>query len=95
MIDDAEKLEVPPAAEEIEDDDSVVESPLAETAEVKVDEDAPEVDVPVGDALRVVDPTEDESIGPEPAGEDDVGSSNEDVNEEDVIEAERLGEESE
>jgi hypothetical protein len=90
-----EKLDVPAIAEGFKDDDGVVEKLLAGLATVELGDDDPDADVPVGDTLVADDPAEDESIGPEPAREDDVDSAREDVNAEDVIKAERLKEESE
>ena len=48
--------------------------------------------VPIGDAPVVADPVEDEDIGPEPARE--LENSMKEANVEDVIEAEKLEEES-
>jgi hypothetical protein len=89
-----EKLEVPPIVKRLKVDDEVEKS-LAEMVPVELGNDGPDTDVPVGDRLEVNDAEEDESIGPEPATEDDVDGAKEDVNAEDVIKAERLKEESE
>jgi hypothetical protein len=62
---------------------------------VEIDKDTSEVDVPIGNMLVVGDPVEGEGTGPEPTGEDDVESAIVDVNVKDVIEAERVEEESE
>jgi hypothetical protein len=94
IIEDAEKLEIPASVEELREDEGALERLLAEMTGLEVDEDAPEVDLPIGSTPVVGDPTEGGGIGPEPMRED-VESAIVDVNVKDVIEAERVEEESE
>lgn len=87
VIENPKKVEGAAMVEELKDDNGVVDRPLTEMTGAEVDEDVSELEVPIGDTPVVGDPVEDESIGPEPAREDNVESAMEDVNVEDVIEA--------
>jgi len=70
-------MEAPAIAEGFDNDDDVVEKSLARLATVELGDNGPDADIPVGDTLVADDLTEDESIGPEPAREDDVDSARE------------------
>ena len=95
VIEDPEKFEIPAIEEELKDCNNVFDRSLPEKAGVKVDGDVSKVDIPIEEVVVVGDPAEDESIGPDPTRENDVESGMEDVIVEDVIETERLREESE
>lgn len=94
VIEESEIAESPAMVENLRVKNGVVDRSLAETTSVEFDEDSPELDVAIGAMLVLAGPVEDESIGLEPFREDDVKGTMEDMNARDVIEAERLKEES-